>query len=95
VCVREGEIPALGLTPSPSLTPAPSMLAPGEAVSLLSDLVHVLWARWGPKGSEASELELGHSACHSCLFPPRYGKRDKGDMLDFLEWDSPHMSASR
>uniref|UniRef100_A0A8C0ZQC1 Pancreatic polypeptide n=1 Tax=Castor canadensis TaxID=51338 RepID=A0A8C0ZQC1_CASCN len=35
------------------------------------------------------------SACHSCLFPPRYGKRDKGDMLDFLEWDSPHMSASR
>ncbi|XP_020036035.1 pancreatic polypeptide prohormone [Castor canadensis] len=29
------------------------------------------------------------------LTRPRYGKRDKGDMLDFLEWDSPHMSASR
>uniref|UniRef100_A0A8C5YTK1 Pancreatic polypeptide n=1 Tax=Marmota marmota marmota TaxID=9994 RepID=A0A8C5YTK1_MARMA len=31
----------------------------------------------------------------SCPFPPRYGKRDKEDTLDFLEWDSPHAAASR
>uniref|UniRef100_A0A8C8Z4Y3 Pancreatic polypeptide n=1 Tax=Prolemur simus TaxID=1328070 RepID=A0A8C8Z4Y3_PROSS len=35
------------------------------------------------------------SAYPSCLFPPRYGKRDKEDMLDSLQWDSPHAAAPR
>ncbi|XP_006910159.1 pancreatic prohormone [Pteropus alecto] len=29
------------------------------------------------------------------LTRPRYGKRDKEDMLDFLEWGSPHAAAPR
>uniref|UniRef100_A0A8I3W1Z7 Pancreatic polypeptide n=1 Tax=Callithrix jacchus TaxID=9483 RepID=A0A8I3W1Z7_CALJA len=30
------------------------------------------------------------STCCSCLFPPRYGKRQKEDMLAFSEWGSPN-----
>uniref|UniRef100_A0A8C0M3N1 Pancreatic polypeptide n=2 Tax=Canis lupus familiaris TaxID=9615 RepID=A0A8C0M3N1_CANLF len=35
------------------------------------------------------------SACPTCLSPPRYGKRDRGEMRDILEWGSPHAAAPR
>ncbi|KAF6299416.1 pancreatic polypeptide [Rhinolophus ferrumequinum] len=35
------------------------------------------------------------SAGPSCLSPPRYGKRDKENTPDFLEWGSPHAAAPR
>nr|KAF6458278.1 pancreatic polypeptide [Rousettus aegyptiacus] len=44
---------------------------------------------------EAGELAPGNTACLSCLSPPRYGKRDREDTLDFLEWGSPGAAAPR
>lgn len=49
-----------------------------------------------PKGGhEAGELARGHGACPTCLSPRRYGKRDREETLDILEWGSPRAAAPR
>uniref|UniRef100_A0A452QP66 Pancreatic polypeptide n=1 Tax=Ursus americanus TaxID=9643 RepID=A0A452QP66_URSAM len=40
-------------------------------------------------------LARGHGACPTCLSPRRYGKRDREETLDILEWGSPRAAAPR
>lgn len=58
------------------------------------------WVGWCPRvGMRRVGWPLGTGLPAFCLstppYPPRYGKRDRGEMLDILEWSSPHVAAPR
>ncbi|KAM4824222.1 pancreatic polypeptide prohormone [Urocitellus parryii] len=80
-----------------------SLLLLSTCVALL---LRPLLGAWGAPlepvypGDNATPEQMAQYAAElrryiNMLTRPRYGKRDKEDTLDFLEWDSPHAAASR